>query len=84
MKRKRRGSFKALVDGILQSSGHSCQDIHLQCYRCGDEAFAKSIEIATTPGGWTGLRQLDATNFAGLCIECNSPNNEHEPTKEVH
>jgi len=56
----------------LQKSGRHFQGIHLRCRKCGEQGFARSLEIAKGLAGWTRLRQSKGPRYTGLCIDCST------------
>jgi len=63
--------FKKIVDQILKARGLKFKGVHLRCRRCGEQAFAASLEVAISFGGWTKLRKRDRSHCIGLCIDCS-------------
>ena len=77
---KDRDTFKQRMDRLLRSRGHRFQGIRLRCHNCGEQAFAKTREIAEA-FGWSDLMQQKGPLFVGRCIDCNSSPPPQPPTK---
>ena len=61
--------FKKTVDRLLRRTDRSFKGIRLLCTICGEEAFARTPQLAEV-FGWSDVEHVKGATYQGICVEC--------------